>query len=974
MSLHPVKAKKRSRFSLKQKKPMVRYGRLHVQGGWEIGHSNYLHFPSWSKIALLTAIMLSLTLIPAYAYWGINILPQSQPSGPCSYALNTCPNDPFTILWNGTITSSPPGYVSTGFNDNCSSNLVCTATLSVTQGNGIVIAVFYQGFGFGNPAISDSFSSVWVSDAFIQSFGNIRMAIWHTLSVASSGSDTFNICTGCFTNGAPFDFTVNQFRGLTSVGALANNDGAGAPANSGTNTQTITTLAGSIVFETFHFRDSVCESVTLNSGQVLIRQVSLQPFVPCTVATTAYTANVGAGSNSFTIGWSGGSSPQGMNHLVLELRGSFGNNCPPGYSCVNSNFDLTGHITQNPNATFAALALTKSPIDLSTGASKELLFFETWLNASPMTGPWGWYLTKNATLPATAGYNPLNDPTVSMMNVVYWGSTQRSYVYLQKNINQPLGPSSGLATDPYPTCPQSSTLYICASNNVASSLYTSLSTVLNYTGCNQGTTACGTNEGLSLLCSSMTGETTLNFCASATTPPNYTPCTSALCATQTLPFLNIQASPLYLGFWSSAGNGANLKWGTSNTGTFSNRANGVYYWVPNPTANTPSVTQPTSFFGWLGNVIGGAFGIAGNILGTTFGPLLNVGGSIMNAFISATIESVGFLANAYIAEMNVFGNLVGLGPLGTDLANLFSGAFTLLSNGLTWLITGLGWIVALAARTTDVVTILTNAAGPIFTLALTALLRATSSISIILTLLYWTFLTISLLFLTLEILLFFLLLGDYGAAGFHAWFETTNWFIFGTGIKYLIVIFNFGLDIISAGISLLPKPLIHMSGISHWPRLPIFEVGGSPTLPNGSMEAARQGNLFTFFGWVLGIVFTFAYESTSLPGSIAAFVPAAASETAPIATALNVLYIVLFLMGTMLIFLLPAQLMNAFPMLDLGKVPGREIKLSARSPQVQIGSVKVSRRPAQKRFAGFVEKRLEAKKVIKPRVPEGLRI
>lgn len=672
----------------------------------------------------------------------------------------------------------------------------------------------------------------------------------------------------------------------------------------------------------------------------------------------------------------------GLVNTLVSIQFGDGN---PAYAGHNVYLPRTGMLIRATKAfwftvngaTTSAVALTNAPIDVSTSASKELLFYETWHNTTAIVAnqPWGWYLTTNSTLPTTANYNPLNDSSVALADVVYpaGGSSniKNYYSYQSKTPGEQLLATSGLATNPYPGCSQASTLYECDSGNsgYSNTQFFSISSVLNYTGSASG--ALNANNGASIFCVDTppgAGSPTNGFCSSQTSPPTINPCTGQsqqYCVTYTLPFLNINGGPFYLGFWSSAGQTGTILFGTSLTGGSDARANSVWYWVPNPTTATTATTAPEGFLGFLGHVIGGAFSVAGNTLGSLFGPGLNFLGSGLSAVASGIVQMFGLVAQGYVVLLNSFGNLVGLGNVGTDLANFFIGAANLLTEGIAELITGLSWIVALLARSANVVTIITNASGAIFTLALNGLTGGVNGVTIILTLLYWTFLGVSLLFTTLEILLFFLLVGDYGGAGFHAWFETSKWFIFGTGLKFMVLIFNFGLDVISAIISVLPKPIIQMSGIARWPRLPIWDVTGSPTLPDGQMEAARNGNLFTIFGWIIGAIFTFSYESTTLPGSIAGFVPGAASEVAPIAMSVNIGYIVLFLSGALLMFLLPAQLANAFPILD-SRVPGRGFKLSARGPQVSVGSVSVMRRQRDRgRLARFAQRRLEAKRVIK---------
>jgi phage-related protein len=129
----------------------------------------------------------------------------------------------------------------------------------------------------------------------------------------------------------------------------------------------------------------------------------------------------------------------------------------------------------------------------------------------------------------------------------------------------------------------------------------------------------------------------------------------------------MQSGPFYLGFWSSAGQSATIQFGTSNSGAAAQRANSVWYWVPNPTTATPATVDTGGFFGpVIKALLGIGIWIVTNVL--TF-----------LAFIAATVWPLfaaawGFLANAVKTVLDTIGNFFGLGNLGTQLVSFFSSA------------------------------------------------------------------------------------------------------------------------------------------------------------------------------------------------------------------------------------------------------------------------------------------------------------
>lgn len=97
MSLHPIKTKHKA-------KSTRGYARLRVEKGWDTGEKKPWAPGRFTKTGILAIIVLAVILIPSFAYYQ-NIYLPSLPSPNSNY-------DPFTLLWNGTVTgpsnTAPP--------------------------------------------------------------------------------------------------------------------------------------------------------------------------------------------------------------------------------------------------------------------------------------------------------------------------------------------------------------------------------------------------------------------------------------------------------------------------------------------------------------------------------------------------------------------------------------------------------------------------------------------------------------------------------------------------------------------------------------------------------------------------------------------------------------------------------------------------------------------------------------------------
>jgi hypothetical protein len=833
-----------------------------------------------------------------------------------------CPTT-FDLLF--TVTGASP----------CPAGYQCLNS-GITTGNNIQLSAKPAG-----PSILDSFSSL----TFVGNLGSNNTDSTHSGSFFQGETFTF---TGSWQI-STVRFFFNQSAAWTGgivaeIYPLTGTPGAGAfltggitplaisqpmigpfPQNAPATAQTFTFLSSPVLAPGSYFV-TYTDNSTIASGAIFVTSSTNNPIHQGVDAT--FLAHNRFGGAKFQNGAWVGSGTTSASNFPFAVIGSAA----------------------------SAVAITNSPIDVSTCSAKECLFYETWHNATNLatTSPWGWYITTNATLPTQANYNPLNDPSVAMANVVYpnAGDTSKNYYeYLAKtgssqNNAQGLLASSGTGTNPYPSCSQTSTLYMCAGTQTAAGTqFLSIMTTLNYTG-NAGNI---NNNGLSLFCIDATPSSNppaSQFCSSATPVPNLSPCTSAgvqICATTTLPFLNMQSGPYYLGFWAQSGQNATINFGTSNTGAAAQRANSVWYWVPNPPAavSPPATISEGGFFGPLIKaLLGIGIWIASNIL-AFFPWLAGVLGPVLS-------QAFAILETFFVAVFNAVGNALGLGNVGTILQTLIGQFIIFFSSQVPTLFTNLPSVFS---RFFDTLTIefpwLPNA----LITAQNILLFGVKGIPFVITIVSFAFMFVSGAFATYLIAFWFIYTGDDSLAGILSLFETTEFLVFGIGIRYVAIAFNYAEDIITATIGLVPKPLVQM--VAHKiPRLPIIEVNARFVWPGGSMSEIRNGNMFTVACWITGVLFLDMYETASpaLPGSIGFLLPAAASGLAPMAGFIPLLEIMTaFVWGASFLTVPIGWFANA---LDMGSLPFE----SAVGTKVSGGFGGLRLTQGQKHFQSRLEK------------------
>lgn len=691
----------------------------------------YRQFTRLERTLILCIVIFGGTFFTLFGYYQLNVAPFLSQR-----------NDPFTQVWNGSMTDNPTGpfgppkAVNNYFGGGAFSGGDQTKLISTLANNEIVVmftergsfcsaaSIFANGIGPGDTQ-SNTYTLI-ASQCWSPVGGaNVAVFVFATNTGAHTGADTFHtswvaLCN-CFLN-----YIIEVYSGVSGTGQSASTGQANFVTTSGITLLTVPTVpANSIYFEAWYMANTQgCATANNVNGNFLIKndcEVS-----PLSNETSVLFSTPVYPKTNQSITWNvGGNPPQSngatVTYVAVALTSYPLIPCPHGYTCSNAGVDANNLLNLFANSTNPGVAISNSPIDFASAASKELFWFETWNNNSNYVAqPIGWFLTTNQTLATQKSYNPLNDPSIVMVNILYplTGGKNIYYNYQAKIPGQSLLTSSGAGTNPYPSCPQSSTLFICAQNNINGGGFRDFSMTMNYTG----TTGGGGVNGASLTCNESTpgpGPNTYDFCLAAYSPSPCTGVTAVACSTRVFPYLNVNAGPYYIGYWSAANQTGNILFGTSNSGAFDRRANMAFVWVPNPCGGTAvnctqSTTDTGGFFGWLGHQIGNTFSVVGNTLGGLLSPVLSFGGSLLGSLYSGFVQAVGILIQTYVTVLNFVGNLLHLGNLGDLLLSLLITVGLLITNGLSTLVS---WFTSVGTfLTSGWLTFLAGAAGLVPTL------------------------------------------------------------------------------------------------------------------------------------------------------------------------------------------------------------------------------------------------------------------
>ena len=643
------------------------------------------------QLGLICIVLFASFFGVAYGYYQNQYLPSlSNPSGPCIHNGIPC-KDPFTPLWNGELSSVSGSPLANrgSITKDCSLVTTCALAIGGVVTGDTIIVMIGQDVTASLGTVTDSQANVYTTDLSDSASGALISHFNVRTTATAPGIDTVTHTIIGVTHDETL--TIIDVSGtFLGIGSKTTSGQLSIPAT-GTDTQTLTVVnGGSMVVENFDINNGACAGgFTYPTGQTLIAYGcgGTDDFID------SLKSPVSAGQSqpsSWTVSFNSVGTGLGTYvalHDLLELKGPFQPQCTAqGYQCINTSIPFSGDLTLQANVTHQAIAMTKTPIDLSSVASKDILFWMTFKNQTNIIASktYGWYLTINGTLPTQSGYTPFNDSSVQLMVLCY--VPVNCYLYLNRSGHDSLLSTSGVGENPgIANCPQTSTLYICDQDAFAIvNDFMPFSVSLNYTASTTSVTTCQTNNaaGCSFLCAGGSPNV-LIFCSDSSAASN-SPCGAggSACGTITLPWMN-NLNKYYLAFFEPPGQTAQIQIGSNANGPFREKATSVYYWVPSPSTNTPAETAPTSFLGWLGTTIGGAFNAAAGFLAPVVSPLFSFGNSLLNAIISGMVQAINILIQAYRLVLNFVGTNLGLGNLGDLFISLMSIVVTLITTGFT---------------------------------------------------------------------------------------------------------------------------------------------------------------------------------------------------------------------------------------------------------------------------------------------------
>ena len=300
------------------------------------------------------------------------------------------------------------------------------------------------------------------------------------------------------------------------------------------------------------------------------------------------------------------------------------------------------------DATHTSVVLTKTTIDLGVVVGKELLADNLWnyLNGASVVNTctthckeFGWYLSRNGTLPQQTNYSPYTDPSIAMLWRITQPSATQVYnvLYLQRQIDASVSDQTG-------TCGAS--IGACFSDTafatVQSTQYNVAGYVLNFTG----TAGTGGASGESYLTTG--GVDAICPCANEVFTNVFV-----------FPWFQVSGQPYYLGFYQIYGDATptSVVFYADIAPPLENMSFGML--VPTPVVIPVSPTIDTGGF---------------------FGPIIKALISIGVFILQNVIQFFGYISTAIIAALNSIGSFFSLGPLGTDLSNFFSGIANFFTN------------------------------------------------------------------------------------------------------------------------------------------------------------------------------------------------------------------------------------------------------------------------------------------------------
>jgi hypothetical protein len=383
-----------------------------------------------------------------------------------------------------------------------------------------------------------------------------------------------------------------------------------------------------------------------------------------------------------------GSSPLGDPDIVTPLW------VANAAASDNSEYATSGRVVYNAGAVWAnskglvlqpraggasdyAVAVSKTGFDPGPVSGKHFRFTFFWKVSAITSWPNGarffMYLTRNGTVPTTSGYTPYTDPSVALIvsTEPQAGPTYNNYLFLQKN------PSESISTEDTGACATVSSCYLSEPyGNLAPATFVIQSSLwLNYTGTStaaaNGCAGAGTMPAGGNGCSSLLVEQAATVTGSSWS------------STQGIPPFQIQGQKYYVGFYAPGTANADflIAYNAAN-------ANMPQFISPDAAGGTP----PASMQAGIAQILSTPVTISPTVdTGGLFGPILNALGSALVIALGVIAKFFGYVYNSFIAALDVVGNFLGLGAVGSA----FAGALSAFSN---WISLVFGNIFAQAAN------------------------------------------------------------------------------------------------------------------------------------------------------------------------------------------------------------------------------------------------------------------------------------
>src|SRR5437867_565428 len=280
--------------------------------------------------------------------------------------------------------------------------------------------------------------------------------------------------------------------------------------------------------------------------------------------------------------------------------------------------DGVASLKMTPNSTDFALALSKSPMDLSTAISKTVYTVLAWtLDGGPVTNKvWGMYLSRNATLPSGASahsYDPRLDASVAFLIEMFnsGGTTYNAKTFIQRQEIDTLAQEDPGGCAPAGSCFLSHSLSFDATAHIDFTIV-----YLNFTG---GITGTCNAQGFGNGCSS----SEIGY------PTNVGYASNTL-----LPWLSLGGQHYYVGFFAERGIGTNAYFLNDSPSTPQTQMFWSIFSTYNPTIPPAPATIDTGGF---------------------FGPVIRAFINIGVFMLQTTILAFGFVASIIVTALNVMG-------------------------------------------------------------------------------------------------------------------------------------------------------------------------------------------------------------------------------------------------------------------------------------------------------------------------------